>query len=211
MLQGTDTLWGMWLSFFGRIAPPSSSHRAAAVGIWINWRLGLVLVALIIVFGITNAFVLRRTEAPAAAGGRPSCQSRRTCLRTRWAMWPGAELHPHRGGGERTEGYGHAGFGGADSRALVVGAGFHGHEGATSAHHLAILLIGTWLYLHGLAAMAISSPMWGFATMLIGRLDHTVSFVEPVVMSAPGLAQFFEVLVTVGQVRDSPGAGELRW
>ncbi len=74
---------------------------------------------------------------------------------------------------------------------------------------LAILLIGTWLYLDGLAAIGDIVTYVGFATMLIGRLDHTVSFVNRLVMSAPGLAQFFDVLDTVGQVRDKPGATEL--
>jgi ATP-binding cassette subfamily B protein len=53
----------------------------------------------------------------------------------------------------------------------------------------------------------------GFASMLIDKLQNTVSFTNRVFTEAPRLQQFFDVLDTVPTVRDSPNAidpGRLR-
>ncbi|MCP6151325.1 ABC transporter transmembrane domain-containing protein, partial [Klebsiella pneumoniae] len=64
MLQGTDALWGLWLSFFREdCAALVALVVLVPVGIWINWRLGLVLISLVFVFAFVTAYVLRRTEA----------------------------------------------------------------------------------------------------------------------------------------------------
>jgi ATP-binding cassette subfamily B protein len=64
MLSGTDALWNLWLGFF-------REHLAALVAIFVllpmslylNWRLGLLLIGLSALFLVLTAFVLRRTEA----------------------------------------------------------------------------------------------------------------------------------------------------
>ena len=207
MLQGTDALWGMWLSFFrDDCAAVVSLLVLLPVGVWINWRLGAVLVLLIIVFGFVTAYVLRKTE-----------QLQRTVEEHH------ASLAEH-----ASDALGNVALvqsytrieaevrGLKDTATQVLEAQIPvlswwalvsvATKAATTLSILAILLIGTWLYLHGLALIGDIVTYVGFAGMLIGRLDHTVSFVNRMVMSAPGLAQFFEVLDTVGQVRDRPGA-----
>ena len=64
MLTGTDTLWWLWLGFF-------REHLAAIVSIavllplalYLNWRLGLLLIGLSLIFLALTVFVLRKTEA----------------------------------------------------------------------------------------------------------------------------------------------------
>ena len=63
MITGTNTLWGLWLSFF-------REHFTAFVSLFIlmpltlflNWRFGLLLMLLCGIFAVLIAFVLRKTE-----------------------------------------------------------------------------------------------------------------------------------------------------
>lgn len=46
MLQGTDALWGLWLTFFrDHLAAFVSIFLLLPVAVYLNWRLGLLLVA----------------------------------------------------------------------------------------------------------------------------------------------------------------------
>ena len=63
MLTGTDTLWWLWLGFF-------REHLAAIVSIavllplslYLDWRLGLLLIGLSLIFLVLTGFVLHKTE-----------------------------------------------------------------------------------------------------------------------------------------------------
>jgi ATP-binding cassette subfamily B protein len=63
MMTGTNTLWGLWLAFF-------REHFASLVSViilmpalmFINWRYGLLLIALCIVFAVLIALVVGRSE-----------------------------------------------------------------------------------------------------------------------------------------------------
>ena len=63
MLEGTNGMWGLWLSFF-------REHCASFVALfvllpltlWKNFYLGLLLIALVVLFGSLTAYVLRKTE-----------------------------------------------------------------------------------------------------------------------------------------------------
>src|SRR5260221_9834672 len=77
---------------------------------------------------------------------------------------------------------------------------------STTITVLAIFILGTVLHSEGLATVGQMAMFVSFATMLIGRLEQVVSFVNNVFMEAPRLRQFFEVLDTVPAVRDRPDA-----
>jgi ATP-binding cassette subfamily B protein len=63
MLQGTDALWGRWLSFFREhLAAIFSLIILIPIALYINWRLALVLIALCLVFSFLTHFVLRKTH-----------------------------------------------------------------------------------------------------------------------------------------------------
>lgn len=83
---------------------------------------------------------------------------------------------------------------------------------------MAILLLGTWLHLHGSVSVGEVVTFISLATLLIGRLDGTVAFVSSLFQEAPKLDEFFSVLDTEPTVRDRPGArdagrlsGEIRF
>lgn len=210
MLEGVDALWGLWLSFFrDDCAAIFSLLVLVPVGIWINWRLGLVLIVLMAVFGVITAYVIRRTETMQR---QVEDYNSDLAEQTSDALGNVAVIQSY----TRVE----AEVGGLKdtvNRVLQVqipvlswwAVVSMATKAATTLTILAILLIGTWLYLHGLAGIGQIVTYVAFANMLIGRLDHTVSFFNRLMMSAPQLSQFFEVLDTVGAVRDRPNAHPL--
>src|SRR5258705_13563135 len=63
MITGTNTLWGMWLSFFREhFTSFISLFILMPLTLFLNWRYGLILMLLCGVFAALIAFVLRRTE-----------------------------------------------------------------------------------------------------------------------------------------------------
>ncbi|MDI4666086.1 glucan ABC transporter ATP-binding protein/ permease [Xanthobacter autotrophicus] len=210
MLEGVDALWGLWLSFFREdCAAIISLVVLVPVGIFINWRLGLVLIVLMAVFGVLTGFVIRRTEAMQREVEEYNSD---LAEQTSDALGNVAVIQSY----TRTEAE-VSGLKDTVNRVLAVQIPVlswwamvsMATKAATTLTILAILLIGTWLYVHGLAAIGDIVTYVAFANMLIGRLDHTVSFFNRLMLSAPQLAQFFEVLDTVGAVRDRPGAKPL--
>ena len=63
MLSGTDTLWELWLGFFREdLVALVSILLLVPMSLYLNWRLGLPLIALCLVFVMLNVWVLRRTQ-----------------------------------------------------------------------------------------------------------------------------------------------------
>ncbi|MFG1477185.1 glucan ABC transporter ATP-binding protein/ permease [Xanthobacter sp. V4C-4] len=210
MLEGVDALWGLWLSFFrDDCAAIFSLLVLVPVGIWINWRLGLVLIALMVVFGVVTALVIRRTEAMQRQVEEYNSD---LAEQTSDALGNVAVIQSY----TRIEAE-VSGLRDTVSRVLAVqipvlswwAVVSMATKAATTLTILAILLIGTWLYVHGLAGIGEIVTYVAFANMLIGRLDYTVSFFNRMLLSAPRLGQFFAVLDTVGAVRDRPDARPL--
>ena len=64
MLSGTDTLWGLWLGFFREdLVALVSILVLMPMSLYLNWRLGVVLIGLCLIFVTLNIWVLRRTQA----------------------------------------------------------------------------------------------------------------------------------------------------
>jgi glucan exporter ATP-binding protein len=80
---------------------------------------------------------------------------------------------------------------------------------ATTITILLIIAVGALLNLRGLASVGEIVTFMSFATMLIDRLQHTVSFINRVFSEAPRLKEFFDVLDTVPLLRDKPDAIDL--
>jgi ATP-binding cassette, subfamily B, beta-glucan exporter len=207
MLEGTSGMWGLWLSFF-------REHCASLVAlfvllpltVWKNWQLGLLLIFLVVLFGSLTAFVLRKTEklqgsverfhsdlaerASDALGNVPVIQSFTRIeaevrgLRTTMTQLLDAQIPV-------LSWWAMATVATRASATLTV---------------LSIFLLGTWLFMHGQTTVGEIVTYMGFATMLIGRLEQVVGFVNFIFMQAPKMREFFEILDTTPQVRDRPNA-----
>src|SRR5213078_1854103 len=63
MMSGTSTLWGLWLSFFREhLAGFVSLIVLLPLTLFINWRYGLLLIALCATFAVVIAVVIRKSE-----------------------------------------------------------------------------------------------------------------------------------------------------
>ena len=207
MLEGSSAMAAMWLSFF-------RDHAATFVALlvllplslFLNWRLGLLLVGLMIVFAVLTAFVLRRTEsmqgsveryhsdlaerASDALGNVPVIQSF-----TRVESETSAMRHSiHRLLGAQMPVLSWWATASVLTRAFAT------------LTVLAIFLTGTWLHLHGKATVGEIVTFMSLATMLIGRLEQAVGFVNFLFFQGPKISDFFEVRDTVPEVSDRPNA-----
>jgi glucan exporter ATP-binding protein len=214
MLTGTDTLWWLWVQFF-------REHFAAFVFIVVllpttlvlNWRLALPLLALCLVFTILTIIVMRRAETMQRAVERHYSDLAETAAD---ALGNVAVVQSF----ARVELEVSALKGLVNSllRAQMPVLSWWAvaavlTRSATTLTLLAILLVGTYLKLVGLASVGAIVSFMAIASLLIGRLEQVVGFANRLFMDAPKLAEFFAVLDTVPAVRDRPDAvdpGRLR-
>jgi ATP-binding cassette, subfamily B, beta-glucan exporter len=207
MSSGADAMWTLWLGFF-------REHCASLVSLFvllpltllIDVRLGLVLTALVLSFALMIALVVHKTHAlqgkvgeyhtslaahaSDALGNLPVVQSFTLVDR---------ELRTLHDVSQRL----------LDAQRPVLtwwAAVAMGTRIAATLTVTSILLLGTWLYLRGEVGVGEVVSFMSLATLLIGRLDGTVSFVSSLFQEAPKLRDFFDVLDTQAAVRDAPGA-----
>ncbi len=207
MLDGAQAMFGLWLSFFREnLASATALFVLLPMTVLLNWRLGVVLIALVCVFGLLTAFVLRRTEkmqgaveryaadlaehASDALGNVPVIQSftriesESRAMRSIIDNLLAAQMPV------------------LSWWALAAVA----TRASATLSILTIFLLGTWLHLQNLATIGEIVAFMNFATMLIGRLEQMVGFINSLFMQAPRIADFFEVLDTAPGVADAPGA-----
>jgi ATP-binding cassette subfamily B protein len=207
MLTGTDSLWSLWLSFFREhLAALVSLIILLPLSLYLNWRLALLLIALCVVFAALTSFVLRRTSAMQTEVERHYSD---LAERASDALGNVALVQSYvRVEAEVT------GLRNVVNRllsaqmpvlswwALVAVA----TRASTTLTLLAIFLVGTYLMFQGLATLGEIVMFMGFATMLVGKLDQTIGFVNTLFMDAPRLREFFDVLDTAPTVSDKPSA-----
>src|ERR1700719_1680632 len=64
MLSGTDALWSLWLDFFrDSFAAAMMITIILPLSLFLNWQLGLTLMALACIFGILTALVVTKTDS----------------------------------------------------------------------------------------------------------------------------------------------------
>ncbi len=207
MIEGANGMSWLWLGFL-------RDHCSALVSLFvllpltlfIEWRLGLLLVVLVVVFAVLTTHVMRKTQtlqgaveghhsalaehASDAIGNIPVIQSFTRIQ---------AELAHMRAVIDRTLA---AQIPVLSWWAVVAVA----TRAASTLTVTAIFLLGVWLHLHDATSIGDIVTFMGYATLLIGRLDAAVGFVNALLMEAPKLREFFTVLDTAPLVHDRPGA-----
>ncbi|MCU0818095.1 MAG: glucan ABC transporter ATP-binding protein/ permease [Beijerinckiaceae bacterium] len=209
MLDGANGMFWLWLGFL-------RDHCSAIVALLvllpltllINWRLGLLLVVLVVFFAVMMAIVVNRTarmqdsvegyhselaeHTSDAIGNIPVIQS---FTRVQ------AELQHLRTVIDRLL-----------SAQLPVLAWWALVSVATRASSTitvtAIFLLGTYLHLNDLATIGDIVTFVGYSTLLIGKLEAAVGFINQLFMQGPKLKEFFDVIDTVPQVQDRSNAAD---
>jgi glucan exporter ATP-binding protein len=207
MMTGTNTLWSLWLSFFREhFASFISLIVLLPLTLFINWRYGLMLILLCAVFAAVIGLVIHKSERlQSTVEGYYSDVAERTSdtLGNIALVQSFARIEMEVSGMRK--------MGEEVLRAQIPVLSWWAvttviTRTATTLTMLSILVLGVWFYLRGETTVGEIVMFMSFAALLISRLEQAVHFANEIVMDAPRIAEFFEVLDTEPAVRDRPDA-----
>ncbi len=207
MMSGTNTLWGLWLAFFREhFASLISLIVLLPLTLLINWRYGLLLIALCAVFAVLIAIVINKSESMQSTVERyyTEVAERTTDTLGNIALVQSfvridLEVRGMKKMGEEVLSAQIPVLSWWAVTSVIT-------RTATTLTMLSILILGIWFYLHDRTTVGEIVMFMSFATLLITRLDQAVHFANRMVMDAPRIAEFFDVLDTEPAVRDRPDA-----
>ncbi len=210
MLGGSDALFGIWLTFFREeLTTFVAVIVLLPLTLLMNWRLSVVLIALVVIFCVVTAFIIQRTQAgqrlAEAAHGRLAGTAQ-DALANVMVVQSFTRLAAEAKLFDRIA---------ADVIAnqfpvlnwwAVVNVLT---RGACTVAVITIVIVGTILHLHGQAGVGEIVSFMGFANLLIGRLEAAVNFTARLFFQMPVIEDFFGVLDASSSVPERPGATNL--
>jgi ATP-binding cassette, subfamily B, beta-glucan exporter len=214
MLSGTNTLWGLWLWFFREnLTAFVSLIVLLPLTLALNWRYALLLIALCVVFTVLIALVIGKSEQM-----QQKVEQYYSDVAERTSDTLGNVALVQSFGRVEVEVTGLRKVGDMLLSAQMPVLSWWAAAAvltrtSTTLTMLAILIAGIWFYLNDLTTVGEIVMFMGFATLLISRLEQAVHFANRMLMEAPRLIEFFDVLDTEPAVRDRPDAvdpGRLR-
>jgi len=210
MLVGSDNLFFLWLSFFREhLATFIMALALLPLTLLLNWRLGLLLIALAILFALVSAWVIRQTEVAQGkvealhtqlAGNAQDALSNVLVVQSFSRLAAEARLF-----GDIVRQVLDHQFPVLNWWAVVAVM----TRAAATLTVIAIFLLGTALHLQGKASVGDIVSFMGFATLLISRLEGAVGFVSRLVFQLPALEEMFRVLDARSSVPEKPDAHRL--
>ena len=209
MLQGTDALWWLWLSFFrDHLAAMVSLLVLVPVALYVNWRLALLLIMLAVLFGLMMFLVLRKTQSL-----QQQVESHHSDLAEHAAdtlgnvaivqsfARVGEEVNALRRISDRVL---RAQMPALSWWALVTVF----TRSSTTLTVLLIVVVGTWMYTRQMVSVGEIATFIGLSGMVIGRLEQVVGFANRLSQDAPRLREYFSVLDMSPSIQDRPEAIE---
>ncbi len=207
MLTGTNALWGLWLGFFREnLTAFVSLIVLLPLTLALNWRYALLLILLCAIFTVLIALVIGKSEQLqrkveqyySDVAERTSDTLGNVALVQSFARIE-IEVSGLRRVGDLLLSAQMPVLSWWAAAAVLT-------RTSTTLTLLAILLAGIWFYLNDLTTVGEIVMFMGFAALLINRLEQAVHFANRMMMEAPRLAEFFEVLDTEPAVRDRSDA-----
>ncbi|CAN5177652.1 glucan ABC transporter ATP-binding protein/ permease [soil metagenome] len=210
MLTGVDHLFGIWLSFFREnLATFVALFIMLPLSLFMNWRLGSLLIVLILFFAVANSWIVGKTDRLQARveeyhselAGRASDALGNIHLIQSFVRL-GAET------GEMRRIIGQtlaAQYPVLNWWALLSVL----TRAASTVTVISVFVLGTWLYTRNEATVGEIVSFMGFSTMLIGRMDQASGFVSRVFFQMAALADFFRVLDHQSTVPDRPNGKDI--
>jgi ATP-binding cassette subfamily B protein len=207
MLAGTDNLFGLWLAFFREHLSTFVAVLALLpLSLYMNWRLGFLLIALIAIFALVSTIVVSRTEK---AQGQVEAYHSELAARAGDALGNVVLIQSFvrlaleaRELAMVMERLLKAQFPVLNLWALMTVLS----RMASTITIISIFVLGSWLHLHGQISVGEIVSFMGFATLLIGRLEAAMGFVSRMFFQMHSLSEFFQVLDTEAAVRDRQNA-----
>jgi ATP-binding cassette, subfamily B, beta-glucan exporter len=210
MLSGTDGLFGTWLVFFrDQLSTILSAVVLLPMTLFLNWRLGLVLIVLVSVFLIFTAIVVKKTETAQSrveglnsslAGTAQDALANVMVVQSFTRLSAEARLF----GDIANQVIRHQ-FPVLNWWALVNVM----TRASSTLAIITIVVIGTWLHMQGMASVGEIVSFMGFAMLLIGRLETAASFVSSLFFKLPALEDFFSILDARSSVPERENARPL--
>jgi ABC-type multidrug transport system fused ATPase/permease subunit len=193
MLQGTDALWWLWLSFFREhLAAIVSLIILIPIALYINWRLALVLIALCLVFSFLTHFVLRKTHVlqRQIEGHHSDLAELTSDTLSNIALIQSfsriqIELNSLHQISQRVL---MAQFPVLSWWALVTVL----CRTAITISILCIIVLGVWLFIQSLITIGEIVTFVAFAGIIFSRLEQVVGFANKLSADAPRLKEFFD-------------------
>lgn len=209
MLQGTEALMNLWLGFFrDHLASLISLIVLLPISLMINWRLASLLILLCVVFAVLTTLIVRKTHAlqSMVEGHYSDVAERASDTLGNIALVQSFSRLDQ----EVSE------LRGVVGRLLAAQMPVLSWwaiavvltRTATTLTVLAIIIVGTLLHVNGQATIGEMVTFMNFATLIITRLEQTVTFVNGLVSQAPRLREFFQVWDTIPDIIDWPDAVE---
>ena len=210
MLSGSEGLFGTWLVFFrDQLSTILSAVVLLPLTLFLNWRLGLVLIVLVAFFLLFTSIVVRKTE---------TAQSRVEGLNSSLASTAQDALS-------------NVMVVQSFTRLSAEGRLFSDIANQVIRHQfpvlnwwalvnvmtrasstlavITIVVVGTWLHVNGMASVGDVVSFMGFAMLLIGRLETAASFVASLFFKLPALEEFFAILDARSSVSEKDDARTL--
>lgn len=210
MNMGVGNLFGLWLSFFrDHLSTLFAIVVMIPVALWMNWKLALLMISLMIIFAVTNAIAIRRThkaqgeveelhnEIATRAGdvfGNVSIVQSFTrlaaesvALKEMMARVLDAQYPVLRGW----------------AMLSVL------NRAASTLTIVAIFALGSSLHTQGEITVGGIVSFVGFSMLLIGRLEQFAAFISTLFFQTQSLELFFAVLDERPAIIDKPNAAAL--
>ncbi|MBB5716835.1 ATP-binding cassette domain-containing protein [Sphingomonas aerophila] len=211
MIAGCENLFGLWLPLLREQSVNAVILvTLIPVSLLTNWRLALVLVALLVSYAAVNVVVMRRTSRGqegvenrfADLSGQLGDLFGNVSVLQSFLAVPG-ELRSVRTSLHELL---HAQYPVLNWWALSAVL----TRGASSIAIVAIFGVGTALVRQQLATIGDVVTFVGFATLMISRLEQLTSFIIGTSQRLPSLEQFFEVLDAGSHITERPDAKALQ-
>jgi ATP-binding cassette subfamily B protein len=210
MLTGADHLFAVWLGFFREhLASLVSLLVLLPATLFLNWRLALLLIALVALFALVTGLVIHRThtlqwevESHHSDLAQRAGDALGNVVLIQSFVRLGAEVRALQDLTRRLLGAQFPVLGWWALLTVLTRA-------ASTVATLAMFALGALLVREALTSVGEVVTFMGFATLLIGKLESVLGFARALFFQKPALDEFFAVLDTVATVRDRPGAIDL--
>ncbi|TBR40287.1 MULTISPECIES: glucan ABC transporter ATP-binding protein/ permease [Dyella] len=210
MNNGVGNLFGLWLSFFREhLATLFAIVVMIPLALWMNWKLALLMIALMAIFAFSNAFAIRKTHRAQAEV---------------------EELH-HEIATRAGDVFGNVSIVQSFTRLAAEAADLRGmmrqvlaaqypvlrgwailsvlNRAASTLTIVAIFALGASLHARGEITVGGIVSFVGFSMLLIGRLEQFASFISGLFFQTQSLRDFFAVLDERPAIVERPDALEL--
>jgi len=211
MLGGVDAMFWFWLSFFReQLCTFLAALLLLPLTLLLNWRLALVVIALVVLFCAFALLVSHRTHGGQMEPTRPvglgaPAAFAAAAMVVLVGAFAARGAAPRRFGATVAEVIGHQ-FPVLTWWAMASAAA----RAASTVAVITIVVFGTLLHLQGRASVGEIVSFMGFATLLINRLDSAMQFTARLVYERPQLQRYFEVIDARSSVPERIGAPPLR-